>query len=131
MRLQTSMGVTVLLLCVCLPAAAQEQKTATEQKAAKAQKPISVTGNLERMMAIGAETTGWSIQLDSEKTIEGKPVKSVEIDYKGPKKLEDLKDKRVKASGKIARRHGVETGDRIVLEVSSIREVAKPSQNMY
>ena len=114
----TVAAVLLVLAGICLQAQSQEEK-------------VTVTGKLVRMMAIGAETTGWSIQLDSEKTIEGKPVKSVEIDYKGPKKLEDLKDKRVKASGKIAHRHGVETGDRIVLEVSSIREVAKPSQNMY
>ena len=34
---------------------------------------IVVTGTLSRAMAIGAETTGWMIQLDSETTIDGKP----------------------------------------------------------
>jgi hypothetical protein len=37
-------------------------------------------------------------------------------------KLEKLKDKRVKATGKLTYNHGVETGDRGVLEVSSIKE---------
>ena len=98
----------VILFCVCLIAESAGQK-------------VVVTGTLSRAMAIGAETTGWMIQLDSETTIDGKPVHSVEIAYPKTKKLEKLNNQRVKAKGTITHRHGVETGDRTVLEVSSIK----------
>jgi len=101
-------GFVVLLLCVSLIAANTGPK-------------IVVTGTLSRAMAIGAETTGWMIQLDSETTIDGKPVHSIEIAYPKTKKLEKLNNQRVKAKGTITHRHGVETGDRTVLEVSSIK----------
>jgi len=41
---------------------------------------ITVTGKLGRVMAIGGESTGWTILLDSEATIDGKQVNSVEVD---------------------------------------------------
>ena len=79
-------------------------------------------------MAIGGESTGWAIQLDSETHIDGKLVHSIEIQSQDMSRLESLQDKRVKATGKIVRRHGVETGNRAILEVSSIREIkAKPA----
>ena len=87
------------------------------------QDEITVTGKLSRVMAIGGESTGWSIHLDHPTTIEGKEVNSLEIDYAKTKKLEKLVDKEVKASGKLAHRHGVETGERLVFEISSIRDV--------
>jgi len=87
------------------------------------QDDITITGKLSRVMAIGGESTGWSIHLDHPTTIEGKEVNSLEIDYAKTKKLEKLVDKEVKASGKIAHRHGVETGERLVFEISSIRDV--------
>ena len=62
------------------------------------------------MMAIGGESTGWAIQLDHEITIDGKQVSSIEIDYPKTKRLAKLENKPVNASGKIAHRHGVETG---------------------
>jgi hypothetical protein len=112
-------GLILVFFCVCLRAATQEQKATSDQKPGQR---MSVTGKLERVMAIGGETTGWAIQLESEMTIDGKRVNSIEIDYHGPKKLEELENKRVKAIGKLTHRHGVETGDRPVLEVSSIIE---------
>jgi len=45
---------------------------------APAQK-ITVTGKLDRVMAIGGESTGWAIQLDSEAAIDGKQVNSIEV----------------------------------------------------
>jgi len=125
-RVLKRVGLILLILSICLPASVEVQARRDAQTpAAKentAQK-VSFTGKLERVMAIGAETTGWVIQLEPEALIEDKPVKSLEIDYHGPKKLDGLANKRVKATGKLAHRHGVETGDRIVLEVSLIREV--------
>ena len=92
------------------------------QAAPQTQTKMTVTGTLTRAMAIGGESTGWSIQVDPEITVDGKPVHSIEISYKDAQNLEKLKDKRVKATGKLAHKHGVETGDRAVLEVSSIKE---------
>jgi hypothetical protein len=89
----------------------------------KAPEEITVTGKLSRVMAIGGESTGWSIHLDHPKTIQEKEVDALEIDYPKTKKLEKLENKEVKASGKITHRHGVETGERLVFEVGSIQEV--------
>jgi hypothetical protein len=102
----------LMLSCICLQAHTQGQKT-------------TVTGKLSRVMAIGGESTGWSIQLDSEITVDGKQLNSIEIDYADAKTLQALENKRVKAKGRLADRHGVETGDRPVLDISSIKE-AKP-----
>ena len=88
---------------------------------------ITVTGKLIRQMAIGGESTGWAIQLESQLDIAGKPVNSLEIDAREKAQLERLENRRVEASGTLSRRHGVETGDRSVLAVSSIREVAADS----
>ncbi len=74
-------------------------------------------------MAIGGESTGWAIQLDHEITIDGKQISSLEIDYPKAKKLQKLEKKQVKASGKLTHRHGVETGDRLILEVTSLKEI--------
>jgi hypothetical protein len=82
-----------------------------------------VTGKLNRVMAIGGESTGWAIQLDHEITVEGKQVSSLEIDYPKTKRLEKLENKPVNASGKITHRHGVESGDRIILEVTWLKEI--------
>jgi hypothetical protein len=76
------------------------------------------------MMAIGGESTGWAIQLDSEANIDGKRVRTIEIASPESRKLEDLQNKRVRAAGKISRRNGVETGSRSVLDISSIEEAA-------
>ncbi len=100
----------LLLLLVCVQAAPQPQTKMT------------VTGTLSRAMAIGGESSGWSIQVDPEITVDGKPLHSIEITYKDAQKLDKLANKRVKATGKIMHQHGVETGDRAVLEVSSIKE---------
>jgi hypothetical protein len=59
-----------LFFCVCPQAQAQEQV----QK-------ITVTGKLNRTMTIGGESTGWTIYLDPETTIEGKQASSIEVDY--------------------------------------------------
>ena len=99
----------------------EEQKTGEPKKEQK----IVVTGTLSRAMAIGAETTGWTIELDSETPIDGKPVHSVEISYPKTEKLEKLNNQRVKAKGKITHQQGVETGERTVLAVSSIKQIKK------
>lgn len=88
---------------------------------------VTVSGQLTRVMAIGGESTGWAIQLDSETNIDGKQVQSLEIQSQDTSRFESLQDKRVRATGKIVHRSGVETGSRTILDVSSIREIkAKP-----
>jgi heat shock protein HslJ len=88
---------------------------------------IIVTGTLSRVMAIGAESTGWMVQLDSEKTIDGKLVSSIQVsDSRKPERLDPLNNKHVRVIGKLNHRHGVETGEQPFIEVSSIKE-AKPA----
>jgi heat shock protein HslJ len=79
-------------------------------------------------MALGGESTGWALQLESEATIDGKQVSSIEVDYPKAEKLEKLDNKRVTATGTISHRHGVETGERPVLVVSSIKETKAATQ---
>jgi len=90
---------------------------------------ITVTGKLGRVMAIGGESTGWAIQLDSETTIGGKQVASIEVDDSNAERLQKLADKHVKATGTLSRRQGVETGERLILVVSSMKEVKATAQS--
>jgi hypothetical protein len=48
-------------------------------------------------------------------------VRSIEIAYPKTEKLEKLANQHVRAKGKIGHRQGLETGDRMILEVSSIK----------
>ncbi|MGB7727969.1 MAG: hypothetical protein WBL50_08055 [Candidatus Acidiferrum sp.] len=82
---------------------------------------LTVTGKLTRVMAIGAETSGWAIELDPALTVNGNQVTSIEIQYSNPQKLEALANKTVKATGKLSNAVGVETGHRPVLTISSIK----------
>jgi len=112
--MRVGLGVALGLLCICFEATPQET--------------ITVTGKLTRAMAIGGESTGWSIQLDSEASVDGKQVNSVEVASREVKKFETLENKRVRATGKISHKQGVETGNRSILAVASIKEVkAKPA----
>lgn len=92
------------------------------------ERQTTVTGTLGRVMAIGGESTGWAIQLDSETTLDGKRVGSIEVDDPNTGRLEKLADKHVKATGTFSHRQGVETGERLVLVVSSMKEVKAATQ---
>jgi heat shock protein HslJ len=92
-------------------------------------KKLTVNGKLSRAMAIGGETTGWVIQLESEITIDGKQVDSIELDYHKTSKLEKLENQRVQVVGTLSHRQGVETGQRTVLVASSIREAKATGQS--
>jgi hypothetical protein len=70
-------GQVLALLCICFAATAQEQK-------------ITATGKLVRAMAIGGESTGWTIQLDSEIDIGGKQVHSIEVASQDATKLKQF-----------------------------------------
>jgi heat shock protein HslJ len=112
------LAIGVLLAFACIPLQAQTKEQA-----------ITVTGKLTRAMAIGGETTGWMIEFDRETTVDGKQVHSIEVDSPKKERLEALENKRVKATGKISHRQGVETGERSILELTSIKEVKDHGQH--
>lgn len=110
-RVGLSLALSLLGLAYCFSSIA-----ATNPK-------ITVTGKLERVMATGGESTGWAIQLDSKTAIEDRRIESIEVEYRKTRKLEELAEKHVRATGKVSHVHGLETGDRLVLSVSSIQEI--------
>jgi hypothetical protein len=105
-----SIGLILALCCVCLGADQGEPQK------------ITVVGTLHRAMAIGAESTGWMVQVDSETIIDGKPISSIEVsDTHKPKQLEEFDNKHVKIAGKVVYRHGVETGVQPYIEITTIK----------
>jgi heat shock protein HslJ len=103
------------LCCICLHAQTPTSK-------------ITVTGKLDRVMAIGAESTGWAIQPESNISIDGKSIDSIQVSDSKTGRLESLENKRVRATGKIAHRNGVETGNQPFLQISSIKEDHTPAK---
>jgi hypothetical protein len=94
----------------------------SSQTIAQSQDKLNVTGKLTRVMAIGGESTGWAIQFDADISVGGKTLHSIEVD--GPAdKFAKLENKQVRAKGTLTHRQGVETGDRPLLHVSSIKEI--------
>lgn len=114
---QLSTGLVLALVSSCLQVQPAEQQ-------------ITVTGKLVHVMAIGGESTGWGLELESATTVAGKQVNSIQVSYRKTGKLQKLENKRVTATGKLATRHGVETGEQYVLYVASIKEVKAPAQAM-
>jgi|ERR1700693_1344283 len=110
------LGVGIGLFCIVVLVCVHARGTTDEQEM------MTVTGKLVRIVAVGGETTGWSIQLDSEIKIKDKPVTSIEVNHE-TKRYDKLKNKHVEAKGKLTFWHGVERGDRPVLEVTTIREI--------
>jgi hypothetical protein len=107
---RASMGLILMLGCVCLHADESDPQK------------VTLVGTLHRAMAIGGESTGWMVQVDSETTIDGKPISSIEVsDSRKPKQLEGFENKRVKIAGKVVYRHGVETGVQSYIEISTIK----------
>jgi hypothetical protein len=100
---------SLLLFCVCLSAAAGPK--------------VTVSGQLSRAMAIGGESTGWTIHTDPKITVNDHELDSIEVEYKDAEKLNALANKTVRASGRIEQRQGVETGTRSILKISKIKEV--------
>ena len=75
---QAGTAAILVLFCLCIHAETPSRK-------------IAVTGTLSRALAIGAESTGWIVQLDSETTIDGKPVSSIQVsESRKPERLESL-----------------------------------------
>ena len=112
---RASTALVLLLYCLCLHADESDPQK------------VTFTGTLTRAMAIGAESTGWVVQVSSETVIDGKPITSIEVsDTRKPKQLEDFAGKVVKISGKVIYRHGLETGTQNYVEIQSIKEAADP-----
>lgn len=88
---------------------------------------IILSGKLARVMGIGGETTGWSLELRATRTIESQNLTAIEVSG-FPKRLEKLANQDVKARGFVKHRHGVERKDWLVLELTGIRATqAKPA----
>jgi hypothetical protein len=119
MRIARASMVLILALgCVCLHADESDPQK------------ITLVGTLHRAMGIGAESTGWMVQVDSEAMIDGKPISSIEVsDTRKPKQLEGFESKRVKIAGKVAYRHGVETGTQSYIEITNIKAVAAENRD--
>ncbi len=92
------------------------------------EQPITLVGKLVRAMAIGGESTGWTLELDSATTIDGKQVTSIQVRYRKAGKLEKLQNQHVTATGTLTHQQGVETGVQPVLNVSSIKEAKASAQ---
>jgi hypothetical protein len=107
----------VLLMLLCRGAVAQTPPT-----------KITVTGKLTRVMALGGESTGWAVQFDTQTAVDDKPATSIEVKFSDPNQATKYANQRVRVTGKVTHRQGVETGDVVVLEVSSIKS-AKPAKH--
>ena len=107
------------LVAVCACARISAQGTPVEGT-------VEATGKLVKVMAVGAETTGWAIELESEQSFGGKPVHSFEVEG-DVKKFGKLENKKVTVKGTIVHRSGVESKDRMVFVVQKIKEWKAPA----
>jgi len=106
----------VAMMLVCLRAGAQG--TPVEGS-------VEATGKLVKMMAVGAETTGWAIEFEKEISFGGNGVHSIEVEG-DVKKFGKLENKKVTAKGSIVHRSGTERKDRMVFVVQKIKEWKAP-----
>jgi hypothetical protein len=85
---------------------------------------VTVGGKLDRIYAIGGETTGWVLELDSDMELKQgmKKVKHIEVDPSG-KHLDSLEGKQVHVTGSLTWRHGVERGDYPVIVINLIKRL--------
>jgi len=112
----------LMMLFACADARAQGSGKGSETPA---EGTVEATGKLVKVMAMGAETTGWAIQFEDEVSFGGKPTHAIEVEGDG-KKLGKLENKKVTAKGTIVHRSGVESKDRMVFAVQKIKEWKAP-----
>ncbi len=86
------------------------------------QEPITVTGKLVKIVAIGGETTGWAVEIDSPLEVDGKRLNRIEIDP-NRKKIDSFNNKRVEVIGTLKKRSGIERKEYWVIMVNKIREI--------
>jgi hypothetical protein len=117
MRQMAKIGIllVVVMVCVCPLVGAGTPVEGT----------VEATGRLVKVMAAGAETTGWAIQFEDEVSFGGKGTHSIEVEGDA-KKLGKLENKKVTAKGTIVHRSGVEAKDRMVFVVEKIKEWKAP-----
>jgi hypothetical protein len=106
-------------------ARAQDAPIPETSKQAATQELV-LRGKLARSMAIGGESTGWTLEFAKEKTVGGKKLSSIEISG-AQKRLEKFADQNVKVRGTLKHMHTVERGEWMVLVVNSIQPSDKPA----
>ncbi len=84
---------------------------------------IRVQGTLTRVAAIGGETTGWGIELDTPLEVGKQPVTLLEINHE-PSRWTRFEDKHVEAVGILEMRKGLERSLWPVLNVESMKEIS-------
>jgi len=87
---------------------------------------VEATGKLVKVMAAGAETTGWAIEFEKEVSFGGSGVHSIEVEGDA-KKFGKLENKKVTVKGSIVHRSGTERKDRMVFVVQKIKEWKAPA----
>jgi hypothetical protein len=118
MRQMAKMGILALVMMVCVCSRGGAQGTPVEGT-------VEATGKLVKVMAAGAETTGWAIQFEDEVSFGGKRTQSIEVEGDA-KKFGKLENKKVTAKGTIVHRPGAESKDRMVFVVEKIKEWKAP-----
>jgi hypothetical protein len=84
---------------------------------------ITVTGKLTRALEFGADSSGWSLNLNPVLEFDGKQFSSVEVTCSHPQKLENLDEEFVRATGTLTYSTGPDTTERPVFALSSVKEV--------
>jgi hypothetical protein len=87
---------------------------------------VEATGKLVKVMAVGAEATGWEIQFENEVSFSGNVVHSIEVEGDA-KKFGKLENKKVTVKGMIVHRSGTERKDRMVFVAQKIKEWKAPA----
>jgi hypothetical protein len=86
-------------------------------------KKLTLTGKLTRVVSIGAESSGWSLNLNPVLEFDGRQVSSVEVKCSDPQKLANLDEEFVRAKGTLTYSVGAENAERPVFALSSIKEI--------
>ena len=120
--LQVAALMGLVMLCVCARTGAQGS---TKGSGTPVEGTVEATGKLVKVMAVGAETTGWAIQFEDEVSFRGKGTHSIEAEGDA-KKFEKLENKKVTVKGTVVHRSGVDTKDRMVFVVQKIKEWQAP-----
>jgi len=84
---------------------------------------VTVTGSLEQAYAIGGETTGWILVLDTPLMVGSQSLKRVEVEP-GGRQMARFLDRRVKIQGLLQKCSGVERGWYWVLVITEIQAIA-------
>lgn len=85
-------------------------------------KRLTILGMLTDDMTVGTENSGWTIQLNPVIIVEGRQISSIQIKSPNSHQLESLEDKFVQAKGKLTFISNVDTEERPLFEVWSIKE---------